>query len=148
MHRTGCTKRARSLEDFRRETIAGYKFTLALENSFSKDYVTEKFFEPLLAGSVPVYRGAPNIAEFAPGENCFIDANAFRSPRELAEYLNLISRDERSYAELHEWREKPLREGFSWMLERVLLHVFDRIADHHEAAFGRDVERNVIRRFH
>ena len=38
-----------------------YKFTFAFENAISRDYVTEKFFDPLLAGSVPVYLGAPNV---------------------------------------------------------------------------------------
>lgn len=40
------------------EVIGGYKFALGAENTFEPDYVTEKFFQPLLAGSVPVYRGA------------------------------------------------------------------------------------------
>lgn len=43
-----------------------YKFSLAFENSETKDYVTEKFYEPLVAGAVPIYMGAPNVKFFAP----------------------------------------------------------------------------------
>ena len=38
-----------------------YKFVIAFENAIEEDYVTEKFYDPLLAGSVPVYLGAPSI---------------------------------------------------------------------------------------
>jgi len=38
--------------------IAPYKFCLAFENSIAVDYVTEKFFDPFLAGTVPVYFGS------------------------------------------------------------------------------------------
>lgn len=69
------------------ELIAGYRFTLAFENAIAPDYVTEKFFDPLLAGSVPVYLGAPNAADFAPGDGCAIYAAAFGGPRALAEHL-------------------------------------------------------------
>ncbi len=31
-----------------------YKFTIAIENYLSHDYVSERFYQPLLAGSVPV----------------------------------------------------------------------------------------------
>ena len=48
------------------ETIKAYKFTLALENAIAEDYVTEKVYDPLIASSVPVYLGAPNIDDFAP----------------------------------------------------------------------------------
>jgi hypothetical protein len=94
------------------QVIGRYKFCLAFENSIAPDYVTEKFFEPLLAGSVPVYRGAPNVEEFAPGENCFVDASRFDGPRALAEYLNHLSTDTAAYRELHAWRERPLRGAF------------------------------------
>lgn len=50
------------------------KFTMAFENSASKDYVTEKFFQPILDGSVPVTYGAPNIADYAPGPHSIINA--------------------------------------------------------------------------
>jgi Glycosyltransferase family 10 (fucosyltransferase) C-term/Fucosyltransferase, N-terminal len=107
-------------EDKRRETkletIANYKFTLAFENSISRDYVTEKFFDPLIVGSVPVYRGAPNIAEFAPGEHCHIDAAQFKGPRELAEYLLFVAGNQAEYERYLAWKEKPFRQSF---LDRV-----------------------------
>jgi hypothetical protein len=69
-----CLNNRALLEDTGRQTkldkVARYKFTLAFENSLTRDYVTEKSFDPLIAGSVPVYLGAPNIEEFAPGKHC------------------------------------------------------------------------------
>jgi len=100
-------------------TIGRYRFNIAFENSLTQDYVTEKFFDPLLAGCVPVYRGAPNIAEFAPGENCFIDAAAFDGPRELAEYLHWLTGNPAEYAKYLEWKRQPsLQPGF---LEKLAL---------------------------
>uniref|UniRef100_A0A7N0T1S7 Fucosyltransferase n=1 Tax=Kalanchoe fedtschenkoi TaxID=63787 RepID=A0A7N0T1S7_KALFE len=45
------------------------KFSLAFENSVEEDYVTEKFFQSLIAGSIRMFFGAPNIQEvtLAPG---------------------------------------------------------------------------------
>jgi len=117
----GLTLRNKELaEDKRRETkletIANYKFTLAFENSISRDYVTEKFFDPLIVGSVPVYRGAPNIEEFAPGDHCCIDAGKFKGPRELAEYLLFLAGNQTEYERYLAWKEKPFRQSF---LDRV-----------------------------
>ena len=103
----------------RHAVVGQYKFCLALENAIEDDYVTEKFFDTLLAGSVPIYRGAPNVAEFAPGERCYIDANAFRDERELADYLIELDRNDAAYASFHAWREKPLLAGFERLLDVV-----------------------------
>jgi alpha-1,3-fucosyltransferase 10 len=100
-------------------TSARYKFTFAFENSICRDYVTEKFFDPLLAGSVPIYLGAPNVEEFAPGENCFIDASRFDSPRMLARYLMALAADESAYAGYMRWRCEPLRESFLSMVQEA-----------------------------
>jgi hypothetical protein len=104
-----------------------YRFTLAFENSMEPDYVTEKFFQPLLVGSVPVYRGAPNIADFAPGADSFIDAGQL-TPRELAQRLQQLDDDDAAYARLHAWRSGPLPDGFVALLQPIRVPLFERLA--------------------
>lgn len=104
---------------FKLATIARYKFTLAFENAIGRDYVTEKFFDPLIMGSLPVYLGAPNVAEFAPGEHCFINVQDYARPQALAEYLNYLNNDDAAYDAYFEWKKKPLRPAF---LELVTPH--------------------------
>jgi hypothetical protein len=110
------------------ELIRDYRFCLAFENTIEPDYVTEKFYQPLLAGTVPVYRGAPNIEEFAPGDHCYIDASRFDAPRELARYLNELARDEAAYSRYLEWRTQPLRKSFVELLDRSAGEPFCRLA--------------------
>jgi len=107
--------------------ISRYKFTLALENAVAEDYVTEKFYDPLVAGSIPVYLGAPNINEFAPGQNCFIDIRAFASVRQLADYLLRLNMDDDLYNQYFTWKGKPYERGFMKKLDEVELHPFMRL---------------------
>lgn len=102
--------------DSKLETIARYHFTLAFENSVAADYVTEKFFDPLGAGSVPVYLGAPNVADFAPGRRCFVDTRDFAGPAALAEHLLALVRDPPAYEAYLEWKREPLRPAFLELL--------------------------------
>lgn len=111
----------------RLETMARYRFTLAFENAVAEDYVTEKFYEPLIAGSVPVYLGAPNAAAFAPAEGCFIDASEFASPAALAGRLRELAADEAAYRELLAWKEQPFRQEFLAMLDAVRDHPISRL---------------------
>jgi hypothetical protein len=109
------------------KTIAAYKFTLAFENAIAKDYVTEKFYDPLIAGSVPVYLGAPNIEEFAPGDHCFINAADWKSPEAMARYLVELASDEERYASYFEWKAKPFRPEFFRLIELTKEHAFVRL---------------------
>lgn len=90
-----------------------YRFALAFENAIETDYVTEKFFEPLMTGAIPVYLGAPNIEQFAPGENCFVNANDFTSPVALASFLR-----DANPSDFHQWRTQPLRAEFRNLTKR------------------------------
>lgn len=99
------------------DIIAGHKFDLSFENARAEDYVTEKFFDPLVVGTVPVYLGAPNVAKFAPGDRCFINTADFESPRELAEYLLHLHHDDAAYAEYFAWKARPFRPDFNALLE-------------------------------
>ncbi len=40
-----------------------YEYSIAIENSCENNYVTEKFIDPILCHTVPIYCGAPNIAD-------------------------------------------------------------------------------------
>ena len=53
-----------------------YPFYLAFENSDETDYVSEKVFHALEAGVLPVYAGAPNVADFVP-PNSVIELSSF-----------------------------------------------------------------------
>jgi len=111
------------------KTISRYRFTLAFENSICADYVTEKFFDPLIAGSVPVYLGAPNVKDYSPGENAFIDARSFRSPEHLAEYLSSIADQPEEYGRYLLWKQNPLRKEFLQSAASLAKHPFSKLVE-------------------
>ncbi|MEQ1525781.1 MAG: glycosyltransferase family 10 [Gallionella sp.] len=75
------------------ELLSRYKFTIAYENTAYPGYVTEKIIDAMVAGSVPLYLGAPDIIEQLPAE-AFIDARAFSSPEAITAYLAQMTESE------------------------------------------------------
>ncbi|MBC7742933.1 MAG: hypothetical protein H7061_12105 [Bdellovibrionaceae bacterium] len=74
--------------------LKNYRFSICYENAYGiPGYVTEKIFDSLSAGCIPIYWGAPNIKNFIPA-NCFIDRTAFRSYEDLYFYLKAMSASE------------------------------------------------------
>jgi hypothetical protein len=102
--------------------FARYKFVLAFENANETDYVTEKVYQAWQAGAVPVYMGAPNLREWAPADDSFVDARAFPSPAALAEHLRHLAADDAAYARLHAWRSRPLPRRFTEKFERCVFY--------------------------
>jgi hypothetical protein len=107
--------------------ISQYKFTIAFENAIAADYVTEKLYEPLIMGSVPVYLGAPNVDEFVPGNNCYINAGAFSSGKQLAEYLMELNENDELYESFLSWKELPFKESFLSKMELSKIHPFTKL---------------------
>lgn len=110
----------------KQEVSRHYHFTIAFENSISDDFVTEKFFDPMLVGSLPIYLGAGNIEKFAPADHCYLNARDY-SPKELAGYLTELENNPREYASWFAWKEKPFRPAFVEMLESVREHFMLRL---------------------
>ena len=48
-----------------------YRFSIAIENTSTGSYITEKFTDCILAGCVPLYFGSPRVASYFPAD-CFI----------------------------------------------------------------------------
>lgn len=121
-----------------------YKFDLAFENAIDQDYVTEKFYEPLIAGTVPVYLGAPNVDDFAPGDNCFIDCREFKSPKDLARYLRHLDNTPEEYQRFLDWKNRPFREPFLKMASRSLVDQFTRLFNLLEERSARERKRGPL----
>ncbi|KAH9507668.1 hypothetical protein Btru_053418 [Bulinus truncatus] len=74
-----------------------YKFYLSFENSFCRDYVTEKFFNLFPDTDViPVVRGGADYKRFFPPD-IYVNSLDFASPEELGKYLHHLARDKTKY---------------------------------------------------
>jgi hypothetical protein len=56
----------RGIKDFndKWDVLADYKFSIAIENDFCDDWVTEKFFDCIFAHTYPIYYGCPNLGKY------------------------------------------------------------------------------------
>lgn len=79
--------------------ISRYKFTIAFENTQSENYVTEKMFDPLYVGSIPIYWGAPNVSEFF-NPDSFINVNDFSSFEDVIEYVKEVDNNDDLYQQI------------------------------------------------
>jgi alpha(1,3/1,4) fucosyltransferase len=86
------------LEKFK--TIGNYRFYYCYENTSDiNGYVTEKLFDCLYTGIVPVYWGAPNVKELIPYD-CYINGFDFDTEENLYGFLkNMAYKDYRKYLE-------------------------------------------------
>lgn len=68
-----------------------YRFGVCYENMWGEPgWITEKIFDCMRAGVVPIYYGAPNITDFV-DEQTFIDRQKFDSEADLADFLFSIT---------------------------------------------------------
>jgi hypothetical protein len=72
--------------------IASHRFNIAFENTETDGYITEKLTDPLLAGTIPIYWGAPDVLrDFNP--DCFIHARDFQDLDALADFVLALDAD-------------------------------------------------------
>jgi glycosyltransferase involved in cell wall biosynthesis len=75
------------------EAMSRYRFAVCYENMVFDGWITEKLFDCLCAGVVPIYLGAPDISEAVDPE-CYIDARRFADYDEMQRYLDSMSETE------------------------------------------------------
>ncbi|XP_053545484.1 4-galactosyl-N-acetylglucosaminide 3-alpha-L-fucosyltransferase FUT5-like [Bombina bombina] len=105
-----------SLGDFHK-VISQYKFYLAFENSVYKDYITEKLWSNAFESwAVPIVLGTSrkNYERFIPSD-AFIHVDDFSSPKELADFLLELDKDDERYRKYFNWRSHyKVRRETGW----------------------------------
>lgn len=49
--------------NFKKDGLINYKFSLCIENSNEKNYISEKFYDCILTNTIPIYYGCSNIKD-------------------------------------------------------------------------------------
>lgn len=114
--------------------IRKYKFCLAIENAINQvewgqmysdpideDYITEKLWDCMKGGAMPIYFGAKNIKDFVPNNSTIISFNDYHNYSEVINYVasiinkrNIISRYIKwPYRYSKKWHRKMKKYSFS-----------------------------------
>ncbi|XP_068225799.1 alpha-(1,3)-fucosyltransferase C-like isoform X2 [Palaemon carinicauda] len=106
-----------------------YLFSLAFENSLCNHYISEKPYNPLVHGLVPIVWGGEGYEHFLP-PGSYINARLYH-PRELAELVKHLMKNPAAYGRYHLWRQfwtAKLRGSICELCHR--LHT-DPVRGHH-----------------
>eukprot|EP01080_Neovahlkampfia_damariscottae_P003899 gene3899-7112_t len=92
--------------------LAQHKFNLCFENSHAKGYITEKYWQALVAGTVPVVLGAPDIRKYQPSPNSIIVVDENTNLKDLAHFLTSLGNNEKEYNKMLEWKRTGPTDQF------------------------------------
>jgi hypothetical protein len=97
--------------------LARYRFALVYEEARFPGYVSNTIFDCFCARCIPIYSGAPDVAQYVP-PSAFIDIRQFVSFPELERFLTRLTEDDaRRYVEAaHAFLISPAFE--SWCADR------------------------------
>ncbi|XP_034381695.1 4-galactosyl-N-acetylglucosaminide 3-alpha-L-fucosyltransferase 9-like [Cyclopterus lumpus] len=86
------------------DILLSCKFYLSFENSISRDYITEKLYNPMGKGSVPIALGPTRqmYEDHIPADS-FIHVNDFSTPKELAQRLLYLDQNHSEYMRFFNW---------------------------------------------
>lgn len=112
------------------ETLRRYKFSLAFENSNEEDYVTEKFFQSLVAGAVPVVVGAPNIQDFAPSNDSILHIKVLEDVPLIAQKMKYLASNPEALNHSLRWKYDGPSNAFKALIDMAAVHSSCRLCIH------------------
>ena len=71
------------------DVVSPYRYHISIENSVEKNYFSEKIVDPILAYTLPLYYGCPNIYDYfdLPEYLQILDLNSFDTIKKKIKYL-------------------------------------------------------------
>ncbi|CAN0878942.1 Glycoprotein 3-alpha-L-fucosyltransferase A [Linum grandiflorum] len=126
------------------EALKRYKFSLAFENSNEEDYVTEKFFQSLVAGTIPVVVGAPNIQDFAPGPGSVLHIKTLKDVETVAKTMRNLSENLTAYNQSLRWKLDGPSDSFKALVDMAAVHSSCRLCIHIATIIREKEERSPL----
>ncbi|WOH02637.1 hypothetical protein DCAR_0522026 [Daucus carota subsp. sativus] len=127
------------------ETLKRYKFSLAFENSDEEDYVTEKYFQSLVAGAIPVVVGAPNIQDFAPLPGSILHIKEKGDIDSVAKTMTYLADNPDAYNQSLRWKFEGPSDSFKALIDMAAVHSSCRLCIH-VATMMREKEEKTTER--
>lgn len=73
-----------------------YKFVIAIENEPIEGYITEKILNPMLANSIPIYYGAPDISKYFNPKR-FVNISDFKNYEDCINHIIYLDNNDEAY---------------------------------------------------
>lgn len=103
------------------EVLRDYKFCFAIENIEMPEYVTEKIIDALVAGCIPIYKGAPDFEAASPFPLGIEQVNDILDPKnDPLSYANGFERCQKYVRESDEFRKFSYQHFAKTVLDCVL----------------------------
>ncbi|XP_074330289.1 glycoprotein 3-alpha-L-fucosyltransferase A-like isoform X1 [Apium graveolens] len=112
------------------DALKRYKFSLAFENSNEEDYVTEKYFQSLVAGTIPVVVGAPNIQDFAPLPGSVLHIKEVGGIDSVAKTMKYLADHPDAYNRSLRWKFEGPSDSFKALIDMAAVHSSCRLCIH------------------
>ncbi|NJO77174.1 MAG: glycosyl transferase [Cyanobacteria bacterium RM1_2_2] len=123
-------------KDRKREILGSYRFNICFENTNYNYYCTEKIWDSIQAGCLPVYYGNGNkIYENFPS-NSFLDYCDFESTDELFDYMQRMN-----FEEFRERINLCIKAGNEVLEKRSQMKFFDKV-------FSEQMLSNIVDRLY
>ena len=113
--------------------MSGYRFNLCFENTYAKNYITEKIWDSISNYCLPIYYGQNGIYDLFPQES-FIDYSQINDPEELFSFIKCMDSEEyvermNKCIEVYlKYHKQPLGY-FEEQRELILLGICDKIRE-------------------
>lgn len=83
-----------TIDGLKRDVVCNYRFAYCYENTtMIPGYITEKIFDVMMSGAVPIYLGHPLVSNQIP-KTCYIDRADFRDDAQLYDFISKMPEKE------------------------------------------------------
>ncbi len=104
-----------------------FKFTIAFENSSYPGYTTEKIYHPMLANSIPIYWGNPEIGRDF-NTKSFVNWHDYNDDKKIIDVIIDLDTNDKKYIKMlsQPWfnKNKPTK----WCNEERIIKQFEKIS--------------------